>query len=92
MINRTFEEEINRLDPLKVYHILQQHDLLNIKLARYKPIVNNNIQSIFAAAGNLAGIILHFSRKLYFKPKHGNLSSSIAVPPFVVSHITRAIL
>ena len=53
MISKTFNADVNVLDPLKVYHILQNHDLISTKSARYKDIVDKNIQSIFVAAGNL---------------------------------------
>ena len=66
MINKAFDEDIKRLDPLKVYYILEQHDLLNTKLEKYKPIVNNNIQSTFAAVGNLCWNNLAVSKKAYF--------------------------
>ena len=53
MISKTFDDDISKLDPLQVYKILHAHDLLTTKLARYKPIVNHNIQPFFVAAGNL---------------------------------------
>ena len=66
MINKTFDEDIKRLDPLKVYYILEQHDLLNTKSEKYKPIVNNNIQSTFVAAGNICWNNSAVSKKSIF--------------------------
>ena len=53
MISKTFDNDTPKLNPLKVYRILHQQDLITTKSAQYKPIVNHNIQSTFVAAGNL---------------------------------------